>query len=146
MKKRINYVVAIVVLISITFAASAQKKIISSSKLPKAITSYLSNNFPKNPILQVSLKERSSSKRFKIILKSNIKVEFNSKYGVTKIEANSQLPYSVIPREVLKYVKANYPNAAITEWELEHQGQQVELDNGLELNFDMTGKFLRIDD
>ena len=55
------------------------------------------------------------------------------------------MPNSVIPEKILQYVTTNYPTNFITDWELDDKNQQVQLDNGLDLEFKMNGDFLRID-
>jgi hypothetical protein len=66
--------------------------------------------------------------------------------GVTKTyDGTTQLPDSVIPTALLDYVKEKHPENFITDWELENKHQQIRLDNGLSLEFDLDGKFLRID-
>ena len=40
---------------------------------------------------------------------------------------------------------ANYPDNFITDWELDDKKQKVKLDNGLELEFNKEGNFLKLD-
>ncbi|MBZ0242130.1 MAG: PepSY-like domain-containing protein, partial [Bacteroidales bacterium] len=75
----------------------------------------------------------------------NIELEFNSAYQIIEIDASTQLPNSVIPQSILDYVSEHYPDNYITDWELENNHQQIELDNGLELEFGLDGVFIRID-
>ncbi|NLW30122.1 MAG: hypothetical protein GXY77_01545 [Fibrobacter sp.] len=72
-------------------------------------------------------------------------LEFNRKNEIIDIDGVSQLPNSVIPEKILQYVTTNYPTNFITDWELDGKNQQIELDNGLDLEFNMNGDFLRID-
>ena len=81
-----------------------------------------------------------------IILSDNIKLEFNRKNNIKSIDAKSELPNSVIPLAINKYIKANYPNNFITKWDLDRTHQSVELNNGIEIEFTLKGKYLRIDD
>jgi len=55
------------------------------------------------------------------------------------------LPNSVIPEKILQYVTVNYPTNFITDWKLDGKNQEVQLDNGLNLEFNIKGDFLRID-
>jgi hypothetical protein len=56
------------------------------------------------------------------------------------------LPDSVIPEKIREYVKSNYPAYFITDWEKESRKvQQIELSNGLDLEFDNDGKYLKMD-
>lgn len=85
---------------------------------------------------------------YEVKLDNAIELEFNSKNQVKEIKSRSgiKLPDSVIPPSILSYVKANYRQNSIVEWELKKKKQEIELENGIELEFDLNGKFLRIDD
>lgn len=52
----------------------------------------------------------------------------------------------LIPVEIPNYVKANFPSTLITKVKVKTWGYELELNTGLELEFNKAGKFLRIDD
>ena len=78
-------------------------------------------------------------------MSESISLEFNRKKEIIDIDGVTQLPNSVIPEKILQYVTTNYPTNFITDWKLDDKNQQVQLDNGLDLEFKMNGDFLRID-
>jgi len=133
-------------LVFLNLSCDAQDKVIPESELPAEIATYLKTHFPNNPILQASIDRDTFSYSYEITLKDRISLEFDSDGQVTEIESKSELPESVIPKEIFDYVISTYPDRIIVEWKLNDRDQQVELDNGLELEFDMKGRFLRIDD
>ena len=49
---------------------------------------------------------------------------------------------SDLPQAILDYIAQNYPNATIDEAELEDGEYEIELDNGVELCFELQGNFL----
>ncbi|NTW31955.1 MAG: hypothetical protein HGB12_04915 [Bacteroidetes bacterium] len=55
------------------------------------------------------------------------------------------MPHSVISSKIFDYVSVNYPNNFITGWEMDEGKQEVELNNSLDLEFDMNNDFLQID-
>ncbi len=146
MKKEIKTLFASVILIVASISVNAQDRIISENKLPKEIKTYVKKHFPNNAIIQASIDKELMSKSYNVILKDNIKLEFNSKNMIKEIDGNSALSKSVIPNKISKYVEINYPNIAITDWELDDLNQEVKLENGITLKFNMAGEFLRIDD
>ncbi|MCZ2084189.1 MAG: PepSY-like domain-containing protein [Flavobacteriales bacterium] len=146
MKNQIKTLFASLILIFASFSVNAQDRIITENKLPKEIKTYIKKHFPNNTIIQASIDKDLMSKSYDVILKENIKLEFDSKNRIKEIEGNSKLPKSVIPNQILKYVQINYPKNFITDWELDNNNQKVELENGISLEFNMKGEFLRVDD
>lgn len=51
----------------------------------------------------------------------------------------------MIPANVLGYVQNNYADHFIVEWDKDKTDQEIQLSNGLELIFNLSGTFLRID-
>lgn len=145
MKNQINQVLLLSVLLVFSITSCVDDKIIPATDLPQEISTYLESHFPENKVVQATVDKELFSKSYEVILKDNTTLKFNSKNKITDIEAPSKLPNSVIPIQILDYVKTNYPNEVITDWELEDKNQQVELDNGITLEFTMEGEFLRID-
>ena len=64
---------------------------------------------------------------------------------IIEIDANNQLPESVIPDKIKTYVNENFPNNTITDWKIDDKNQEVKLDSGLEIKFTMEGDLIRID-
>ena len=122
-----------------------KEKILTISELPTEITAYVSTHFPNNTITQALMERDGLSKTYDILLAENINLEFNRKKEIIEIDGETQLPNSVIPEKILQYVTVNYPTNFITDWKLDGKYQQVQLDNGLNLEFNMKGDFLRID-
>ena len=131
--------------LAFTLTSCDKEKVIPSTDLPSEITSYISTHFPNNSIVQ-AIKDRDGlTKTYDILLSESISLEFNRKKEIIDIDGVTQLPNSVIPEKILQYVTTNYPTNFITDWELDDKNQQVQLDNGLDLEFKMNGDFLRID-
>lgn len=134
---------ATVVVFSLT--GCDKEEIIPSKDIPSEITNYISIHFPNNTIVQAI----NDTKTYDILLSESISLEFNRKKEIVDIDGVdgiTQLPNSVIPEKILQYVTTNYPTNFITDWELDGKNQQVQLDNGLDLEFNMKGDFLRIED
>ena len=144
-KNNILKTAIVTVILFFTLTSCAQKVIIPSSELPVEISTYTATHFPNNTILQVILDKEGFKKTYEVTLSEGFSLEFNRDMEIIEIEGISQLPESVIPEKIWQYVRANYPNNVITEWELDGKKQEIELDNGLELEFNMNGDFLRID-
>lgn len=133
------------VLLTVTVSVYGQDKVIPYEEVPKEIQIYVKNHFPDHKVLQAEVDFEGLQKEYDIILEDNIKLEFNRQNKIESIEARTELPASVIPAKISTYVKANYPENYIVEWEIDRTHQSVDLDNKLELEFTLKGDFLRID-
>ena len=142
-----NIFIAMTLLATSLFAFSScdKEEIISNDKLPAEISSYISTHFPEAKILQSTIELDDFTKTYEVMLEGNFKLKFNRKKEIIDIEGVTKLPDSVIPAKIKQYVSDNYPNNYIVGWELDGKNQQVELNNDLDLEFTMSGDFIRID-
>ncbi|MDD2635733.1 MAG: PepSY-like domain-containing protein [Bacteroidales bacterium] len=136
---------AILILLTVLLSSCEKENIIPSSDLPSEITTYITTHFPNNSIVQAIEDKDGFTKTYDVTLSESISLEFNRKNEIIDIEGISELPSSVIPEKIRQYVTTNYPNNVIIGWGIDDKNQQVELDNGLDLEFNMDGDFLRID-
>ncbi len=143
---RNSFIKTIFASVTLFLTISCEKEIITpSDDLPVEISTYLTIHFPKNTIVQVIKDLDGLTKTYDILLSENISLEFHRKKEVIAIDGVTQLPNAVIPEKILQYVNINYPTQFITDWELDIDNQQIELNNGLDLEFNKKGDFLRID-
>lgn len=136
---------SLALLMLFSFSSCDKEEILSDEKFPDEITLFISTHFPDNEIRQVVKDNDGFNRTYDVVLSGNIKLEFNRKKEIIDIESDSKLPDSVIPVKILQYVNENYPDDFISSWELDGKKQKVELNGGLDLEFDKNGNFLRID-
>lgn len=121
-------------------------EVLAIDDIPSVIMDYISTHFPSNTIVGAWIDSDDDNITYEINLSGTIELEFNDGYQIISIETDTQLPNSVIPQNILDYVSQNYPNNVITGWELDDNLQQIKLNNGLELDFDLNGAFVGIGD
>jgi len=132
-------------LFSLSIIASCDKEtIVGESDLPVEIKTYIETHFPASTISR-AVKDKDGTELYEITLTNGVKLEFNKQNEIIDIDGNSKLPDSVIPSLLLNYSNTNYPTNFITGWELMGSEQEVKLNNGLELIFNIAGDFIRID-
>ena len=127
-------------------ASWTTEKIVGSDDLPATSTNYVTTHFPDQTIVHAVREYDDLQIKYTVYLKNGVKIEFNQNGEVKEIDGNNALPDSVIPAAILAYVTSNYPSAFIKKWEVERTKQEVKLSNGITLEFDKNGNFLRIDD
>lgn len=120
-------------------------KLIYLDKLPSFINEFIKAHFASRRILKAVQERDGFSRTYSVLLDGEISLEFNSKGEIIEIEGASKLPDSVIPLNILEFVAINYPDNVIIEWEREKRLQEVELDSGLDLVFDLKGEFIGIE-
>ena len=135
----------VAIALTVSLISCAKDEVIPVSELPAEMKAYISTHFPSNTILQVVKDVDGLTKTYDVLHSERISLEFNRQKEIIDIDSEIALPNSVIPEQIRQYVTANYPSNVITDWELDDRNQQVQLNNGLDLKFNMNGDFLRID-
>lgn len=120
--------------------------ILTGNDIPAGIVTYINTHLAAAPILKVLKEMDDNEVSYEVYLQGNVELEFNDAVQITGISSDTELPNSVIPQSILAYVASNYSGQFITEWELDDDNQQVELDNGTELTFALNGTFISVDE
>lgn len=122
-----------------------KETVLPETSVPSKVKTYLTTHFPTHTVVQYVKDVDGLELTYDINLSDGLFLEFNRKEEIIEIDGVNQLPNSVIPSKILDYVATHYPENFITDWELDDRNQQIKLNNNLELEFTMSGDFLRID-
>lgn len=144
-KKQFRGILLSVVAIFISNISMSQDKVMTNSEIPAEIQHYVKTHFAQHTIARAEINKEGLQKEYEIKLNDRTQLEFNSKYQIIKIDADTALPQSVISAKLQSYIKTNYPQNHITEWELDNKGQEIKLNNGIKLEFSKQGNFKRVD-
>ncbi len=147
--KRITKIFAILLASGISgFQLFAGEITTDLSKLPAPASEFAAKMFPKAKIVGIEI-DTSLTKpvEYEATLSDGSKIEFDSKGAWTEVESKfAGVPASILPEAVAQYLDANYKGQKIKSASKGRYGFEVDLINGLELKFDVSGKFLGIDD
>lgn len=136
-------------LIASTFfslSVSAQKTSITTAELPANAQTFLKKHFPNETPSSIIKEKEVFSTEYKVQFSNATEIEFDGKGNWEEIDGNhTAIPASTIPAKIAAYVKANYKDASVTKIDKSRWGYEVNLSNNLELEFDSSEKFLRID-
>ena len=85
--------------------------------------------------------------KYEVRFSNGIELDFDKNGTLIEIDSDNtgSIPESALPSNILSYLKSNHPGAKIVGWEKQEEGQEVELADGTEVEFDQNGEFLRID-
>lgn len=128
--------------------ASAQKKVITFEKLPVKTQTFIKKHFSEKDVAAVMMDtEYLLKKEYKVVLKNGSKIEFDSDGEWEKVEMKATaVPQGLIPQKISTYIHKSFPNTFVKEIKRERSGYEVEISNGLELEFSKKGEFIRVDD
>lgn len=125
-------------LVAVSFLLADE--VIDISQTPKEILSFVKEHYPSLKIIQV----QKDTDEYEILTNDNTKLEFNANSSLKSISSTKQIPDNILPKNILDYIKKNYPNNFIIEYEKDDE-IEIELNNKINLEFDLNGNFLRID-
>ena len=114
--------------------------------LPEAITAFLKQHFPNATVVGVEPDYDHGGLEYDVYLNDGTKVDFDANNQWDQVESMRGVPAFFIPNAIASYVRSSYQNMTITKINKEYHGYEIELANGLDLNFDRSGRFMGMDD
>ena len=128
-------------------ACNDDKRPITLTELPRYSQSFVKTYFPDKQVSAV-FKEVHGKNDYEVLFSDGAQIEFTSKgdWDEVKDRDADGIPTGFLPKAMVNYVSANFSGAYIIEINKEHSKFEVELNNGIELVFDLYGNFLRYDD
>lgn len=127
-------------------STTAQPQAATAQTLPEAITTFLKQHFPNATITGVEPDQDHGGLEYDVYLNDGTELDFDANNQWETIECRAKaVPATFIPKAIATYVKGNY-QLPIVKIHKEHFGYEIELSNGLDLNFDHSGQFMGMDD
>ena len=128
---------------TVTFA---QNRIINFNELPKLGKDFIIKYFGSENVKHIISDDDYFFNDYELVLTNGTEIEFNKDGEWKDIDGKkNRIPTAFIPKEITSYVNKSFPNTGIVKIEKERFKYSIELTNGLELDFNNKGKFLRID-
>ena len=118
----------------------------NNSNYPE-INSFVETYFPQTTILKVE----TDDNEIEVKLSDRTEIDFTLNFEWKNIDCeDSQIygsvPAELVPAQITDYVTANYPNNHIDKIEKHNYGWEIELDNGVEIEFDQDFNVIEVDD
>ncbi|MDM1073467.1 PepSY-like domain-containing protein [Empedobacter brevis] len=136
-----------VIMLSFVLVSFAQDKPIKYNQVPKTGQQFINKHFGAKQVGSVLLDDDFFSKEYKVYLLNGTKVEFDGDGSWKEIDGNrNAIPTGFIPTKVSTYVEKSFPNTKIVKIERDRNEIEVKLTNGLEVKFDKSGNFKKIED
>ncbi|MBB1140934.1 PepSY-like domain-containing protein [Myroides sp. WP-1] len=148
MRKLKTIVVGILSMGALLMSETTQAKdiIITKNELPKKALMFMDTHFNGKEIQTVEKDADFLSVSYKVTFADRIEIEFDQSGEWDEVDGNGNtLPTSFILDPIVTYVKQNYKETSIVKIDKKRSYFEVELHNGLELEFSKSGTFKRID-
>ena len=146
MKKSIILTLAVILLASVGAYADNDRHV-AVNQLPEAARTFLAKYFPDKEISYARMERDIVEVKYEVVLTDGSSVEFRRNGEWKDVDCKySALPAGIVPDMLTKAVASRYPNAKIVKIDRDSRDYELELDNGLDLRFDLKGNLLEIDD
>lgn len=144
MKKFI--LLALAAIATIGFKMSADERV-AYDQLPKTAREFITEFFQNDQITVVERDKKPFKTEYEVKFQSGSEADFTGDGTWTEVKAgkDGEIPSGIIPTGISKYVNQNYAGKKIVEIKLDRRGYEIELSNGLDIEFDSNGNFIRID-
>lgn len=128
------------------FHSNAQEMTIIEWELPRTARDFITVNFPEQKIKSAVKEDKQKIREYEVMLDNNVKIEFDDLGYWKEVDGkNSSIPTKFIPIKIMEYINDKYPSEKVNKIEKNSTQYEIELMNGTELEFNLKGKFLRID-
>ena len=122
-------------------------KIIQFVQLPAQAKVFISSHFKELKVATTKMDTEFMDKKYDVIFTTGEKVEFNKNGVWTEVKCvNTPVPEKIIPVEIKSYMRQNYPGVFVKGIEHDKKGYDVELSNGLDIEFNNNFQVVDIDD
>ena len=113
--------------------------------LPEISQMFLQKYFPDDRIMRIKVDRHNTHPyKYKVEMDRGVYVEFDGGGDWSKIVSNRYpLPAGVVPKPIIAYIRHHYANHSVRILEQNVKNYTVVLTGGLDLVFDLNGRFIR---
>lgn len=130
------------------FTAKADDdKPISFEALPKASKVFIQTYFNGQEISYAKMESEFFDKSYEVFFVDGKKIEFDKKGAWETVDCRSAaVPAGVVPARLEEFVKKNHAGLFITKIDRDKYDYEIELNNGIEIKFDLKFNLMGYDD
>ena len=132
--------------ITASFAGDRERPI-TLDKLPAAAQEFLAANFKDLTLAYAVEDPKFIGSEYEVIYTDRTEVEFDSDGAWTSVGSRyAAVPADIVPEQIKSYVAQTFPNQQVCKIERKRYSWEIELSNGLEIEFDKQFNVTDIDD
>lgn len=115
--------------------------------LPENSRQFLTTHFNEVKVAHISIEKNwYGVKEYDVILTDGTEVEFSKSGEWEEIKRrNIAVPYSLLMPGMVEYIKTHFADNYVVSVEKDSREYEVKLNNGVELEFDLTGRLRDVD-
>lgn len=136
--------------LGIASASAADKYSLNRDDLPSPAQEFLTEHFPKGRVSMVKTDKHLLKKTdYDVKLVDGTKIEFDNAGKWTSVDCKrAAVPDAIVIKPIRNYVSKYFPQTFIVSIEKKASGYEVELNDGIELKFNILGAFksMKMDD
>lgn len=126
---------------------SDHDRLVEFDKLPAKAQTFIKENFANEKIAHIFYDSELTDRDYMVRFENGSEVEFNNDGKWTKVDCQRKaVPAAIIPAKIASYVERNFADKQIVEISCDWNEWEVQLSNGLELQFNSKFKLREIDD
>lgn len=128
--------------------ADNNERPITLDKLPAPAQTFLKTHFADLTLAYAVEDPKVVGSEYEVIYTDRTEVDFRSNGEWSSVERKyAAVPASIVPAQISAYVaKSNFPNQSIRKIERNSYTWEIELSNGIEIEFDKDFRVIDIDD
>lgn len=147
MKKLTSILAGIVLLVAAAPAMADNDRPITVGELPAASQQFLDQHFKNLEVSYAKVDEEVMDKDYKVVFVNGVKVEFGKDGQWKEVDCKyGEVPAAVVPKQIADYVAKHFPGRKITKIDRDRRDYEVDLDNGVDLKFDLQFRMIKMDD
>lgn len=133
---------------AVTSASARDKVYRDAGVLPQQAQQTLKKNFPKATVNRIVADHSVFGvKDYEVILNDGTEIEFNKEGEWKEVDCGHRaVPQEFVINPIRSFLQKNHKGKTVVKIDKDSNDYDVELNDGTELKFDRSGKFLRYDD
>ena len=139
--------IALLSVVALSSCSDDSEKIIGIDDIPPTASSFISTYYPSASVTSVTSEGKGMDTDYDVYFADGSKIEFNYDGEWKSVDApfGATIPAGRAPEAIAQYVAANYHDSGINEISRDRRGYEVELLNGIDLEFAPDCSFIRVD-
>lgn len=144
--KKLILIIALIAVAVLPMAAR-DKVTRDINRLPATAQTTIRNYFGKKTVNHIKIDKKTfGGADYDVIFNDGTEIDFDSDGNWTEIDCGTRsVPDGLVLRPIRNYVKTNFGGKKIVSIEVSRNKYEIELSNGVELEFDRSGNFKRAD-